>query len=58
MDMLVSNPADKIDRPKKAKYKASFYNNYELRDMFEAFKGDPMELMCMLWRIMVLGVLR
>lgn len=44
MDMLVSNPADKIDRPKKAKYKASFYNNYELRDMFEAFKGDPMEL--------------
>ena len=44
MDLLLSNPADKVDLPKVDKYKACFYTKKELDLLFEAFVGDRMEL--------------
>lgn len=41
--LISSNPADKIERPKKGKYVGSFYNEKELEKLFEAAKGDPIE---------------
>jgi integrase len=42
--MINSNPADKIDRPKKNAYIASYYNHSQLENLFEIAKGDPLEL--------------
>ncbi len=44
MDMIQSNPADKVDRPKKQQFVGSFYTNEELNQLFEAVKEDPVEL--------------
>lgn len=44
MDMLSSNPADKVELPKLEKYKASFYSKEELNKLLAVFKGDRMEL--------------
>lgn len=44
LDLIKSNPADKIERPKKADYIASYYTGEELSVLFEASKGDPLEL--------------
>lgn len=44
MDMLSSNPADKVELPKLEKYKACFYSKEELNKLLEVFKGDRMEL--------------
>ena len=44
MDMLDSNPADKVELPKIEKFKANFYNKDELNKLLEVFKGDRMEL--------------
>ncbi|WP_202800140.1 tyrosine-type recombinase/integrase [Paenibacillus elgii] len=44
MDMIRSNPADKVDRPKKNQFVGSFYTNEELNQLFEAVKEDPVEL--------------
>ncbi len=44
IELIQSNPADKVDRPKCGKYTASFYNRDELNHLFEVFKGDRMEL--------------
>ena len=44
MDLLNSNPADKVELPKIEKFKANFYNKEELDKLFEAFKGDRLEL--------------
>ena len=43
-DLIPSNPADKIERPKKAHFQASFYNSEEMNRLLEACKGDPLEL--------------
>ena len=43
-ELLDSNPADKIERPKKEKFVGSFYNERELEQLFETVKGDPIEL--------------
>ncbi|SFF57501.1 Site-specific recombinase XerD [Clostridium cadaveris] len=42
--LIKSNPADRIERPKKKKYVASYYNTKELNKLFKVSKGDPMEL--------------
>jgi len=42
--LIKSNPADRVERPKKQKYVASYYNAEELDILFEVSKGDPMEL--------------
>ncbi len=39
-----TNPADKIERPKKQKFVGDFYNEKELVHLFEVVKGDPIEL--------------
>ncbi|MBR3046561.1 MAG: site-specific integrase [Oscillospiraceae bacterium] len=44
MDMLESNPADKVELPKLEKYKACFYSKEELNKLLAVFKGDRMEL--------------
>lgn len=42
--LIKSNPADRIERPKKEKYVASYYNTEELDTLFKVSKDDPMEL--------------
>lgn len=39
-----SNPADKIERPKKGVFQAGFYTQQEIDRLFEAVKGDVLEL--------------
>lgn len=42
--LLDSNPADKIDRPRKEKFVGSIYNEKELEQLFKVVKGDTIEL--------------
>jgi integrase len=42
--LIQTNPADKIERPKKTEYNASFYSAAELEELFQAVKDDPAEL--------------
>lgn len=42
--MIKSNPADRVEKPRKVKYKATIYNREELDMLFKAVKGDPLEL--------------
>lgn len=42
--LLDSNPADRIERPKKEKFIGSIYNEKELERLFQVVKGDPIEL--------------
>ena len=42
--LIDSNPADLVERPKKGKYVGGYYNESELEQLFEAVKGDPLEL--------------
>jgi integrase len=48
MDMILTNPADKVERPKKNHFTGSFYKNQELNKLFEVVKGDPIELAVLL----------
>ncbi|MBQ9737298.1 MAG: site-specific integrase [Clostridia bacterium] len=43
-DLIVSNPVDKVDRPKKNSFQGSFYTEDEIQDLFEAAKGTKLEL--------------
>lgn len=43
-DILNSNPADKVERPKKNVYRGSFYTVEEMLTLFEVIHGDPLEL--------------
>ncbi|MFU1797907.1 MULTISPECIES: tyrosine-type recombinase/integrase [Paenibacillaceae] len=47
-DLIPSNPADKVERPKKNKFVGSFYDKEEMNKLFEAVKGDPIELAVLL----------
>ena len=42
--LIKTNPADRIERPRKGKYHATIYNQQELDTLFNAVKGDPIEL--------------
>ena len=42
--LIDSNPADRIERPKKEKFVGSFYEENELNHLFEVVRGDPIEL--------------
>ena len=42
--LIKSNPADRVERPRKKKYVATIYNDQELETLFKAVKGDPLEL--------------
>lgn len=43
-ELVIENITDKVDRPKKDKYIAQFYDKEELNELFELSKGDPLEL--------------
>ncbi len=47
-ELIATNPADKVDRPKKNKYLASFYSKAELSTLFEATREDPMSIVIQL----------
>ncbi|MBU5445532.1 MULTISPECIES: phage head closure protein [Paenibacillaceae] len=47
-NMIPSNPADKVERPKKNTFVGSFYDREEMKKLFEAVKGDPIELAVLL----------
>ena len=48
MNLIPSNPADKIQRPKKKQYIGGFYNENELNKLFEKSKDDSMEFMILM----------
>lgn len=48
MDMIPTNPADKVQRPKIEQFIGSFYSENELNTLFEKSKGDPLELVIFL----------
>ena len=43
-DMIPSNPADKVERPKQEKFYGNFYDRDELNKLFEAVTGTKLEL--------------
>ena len=43
-DIIEKNPVDKVDRPKKNIYHAEHYNAEEMKVLFKAAHGDPIEL--------------
>ncbi|AHV98340.1 tyrosine-type recombinase/integrase [Paenibacillus sabinae] len=43
-DLINTNPADKIERPKKNDFVGSFYNKQEINFLFEKVKGELIEL--------------
>ena len=43
-DIILSNPADKVEKPKPKPYRASFYNADDLNVLFSTAKGTRLEL--------------
>ena len=43
LELIPSNPTDKVDRPKKDRYIGSFYDADELTKLFKASKGTKLE---------------
>ena len=43
-EIIDSNPADKVDRPKKNVYQAQFYSAEEMMTLFDAVSDDPLEI--------------
>ena len=44
IELIQSNPADKIERPKKDRYVGSFYTKKEVQTLFEVTKGTHLEV--------------
>ena len=42
--LIQSNPADRVQRPKKQPFSGSIYNDKELEELFALVKGKPIEL--------------
>jgi len=42
MNMIPYNPADRVEKPKKQKYNASFYNEDQINALLEKLKGEPL----------------
>ncbi|WP_342415504.1 tyrosine-type recombinase/integrase [Paenibacillus sp. FSL R10-2782] len=42
--LIVANPADLVERPKKNNYVASFYNAHELNQLLAVIQGEKIEL--------------
>lgn len=41
--LIASNPADRIERPRKNIFVSDIYDEQELNELFQIFKGDPLE---------------
>jgi integrase len=48
MEIIPSNPADKVERPKKEKFTGAFYDGDEINRLFELAKGTRLEIPIML----------
>ena len=48
LDVIPSNPADIIERPKKNQYIADYYSLDELNTLFAKSKGAPLEIVILL----------
>lgn len=44
VDLIPSNPADKVERPKKNDFKGSYYNADEIHALLEAAQGTKLEI--------------
>lgn len=44
LDLLEGNPVDKVERPKAERYMASYYTAEEMEQLFEAARGNPLEM--------------
>ena len=47
-DLIDVNPADKVERPRKDRFTASFYDGNEVNRLFQVARGPPLELPVML----------
>lgn len=47
-DLIDVNPADKVERPRKDRFTASFYDGNEVNRLFQVARGTPLELPVML----------
>ena len=43
-DIILKNPVDKVQRPKKNVFHGNFYSEDEMMTLFDAVSGDPLEL--------------
>ena len=48
IDLIASNPVDKVDRPKPQAFMASYYSAEEMEKLFEAAQGHKQELIIQL----------
>ena len=48
IDLIPSNPVDKVDRPKPQAFMASYYSAEEMEKLFEAAQGHKLELIIQL----------
>ena len=48
LDIIPTNPADKIERPKKNQFIGDHYTLEELQILFEKSKNDPLELVILI----------
>ena len=48
LEIIPSNPADRIERPKKSQFIGDFYNIDELEKLFSACKNDPLEIVVLI----------
>ena len=46
--LILTNPADRVIRPKKNIFTSDIYHSDELMDLFKIFHGDPLELAVLL----------
>lgn len=44
LDLILSNPADRVERPKKEQFIGSFYSQTELNTLFSLIKDDPLKI--------------
>lgn len=48
LELISTNPADKVERPKKEKFVGEYYSNAELKELFDAIKGDILEVIILI----------
>ena len=48
LEIIPSNPADRIERPKKSQFIGDFYNIDELEKLFSACRNDPIEIVVLI----------
>lgn len=48
LEIIPSNPADRIERPKKSQFIGDFYNIDELEKLFSACRNDPIKIVVLI----------